>query len=121
LIAPESVVFYGVDWVELGNKRQLSNSLAKITQIPEEILLRPHWIQSTSIAKRMSWAAHRETTRVEDMAYSLMGIFGVNMPLLYGEGKSAFIRLQEAIMKDSEDLSLLAWGSNTGTRKVEEH
>jgi hypothetical protein len=39
------------------------------------------------VARKMSWAANRETTRVEDVAYSLLGIFEVNMPLLYGEGK----------------------------------
>jgi len=58
----------------------------------------------------MSWAAFRETTRPEDIAYCLMGIFGVNMPLLYGEGEEkAFLRLQEEILKDSDDQSLLAW------------
>ena len=57
----------------------------------------------------MSWAAERETTRREDIAYCLMGIFNVNMPLLYGEGDKAFMRLQEEIIKDSEDQSLFAW------------
>ncbi|XHF96530.1 hypothetical protein AWENTII_000160 [Aspergillus wentii] len=57
----------------------------------------------------MSWAADRKTTRTEDVAYCLMGIFGINMPLLYGEGKNAFIGLQEEIMKDSDDQSLFAW------------
>jgi hypothetical protein len=52
----------------------------------------------------------RNATRVEDVAYSLLGIFDVNMPLLYGEGKRAFIRLQEEIMKHSDDQSLFAWG-----------
>ena len=51
----------------------------------------------------MSWAAHRETARVEDIAYCLLGIFDVNMPLLYGEGKRAFIRLQQEIMKETHD------------------
>ena len=57
----------------------------------------------------MSWASERETTRVKDMAYSLLGILGINLPLLYGEGERAFIRLQEEVMKHSTDLSLLAW------------
>ena len=59
----------------------------------------------------MSCASKRETTRVEDLAYCLMGIFGINMPLLYGEGKRAFTRLQEEIMKVSDDHSLFAWES----------
>jgi hypothetical protein len=57
----------------------------------------------------MSWAAGRETTRVEDIAYSLMGIFNVNMPLLYGEGKNAFLRLQHEIISKSDDESIFAW------------
>ncbi len=56
----------------------------------------------------MKWAAYRETTRVEDKAYCLMGIFGVSMPLLYGEGDRAFIRLQEEILK-CKSSSLIMW------------
>lgn len=47
----------------------------------------------------MAWAAHRRTTLVEDEAYCLLGLFNVNMPLLYGEGSRAFRRLQEEIQK----------------------
>jgi len=57
----------------------------------------------------MSWAATRETTRIEDIAYCLLGIFGVNMPMLYGEGQRAFTRLQEEIAKETNDLSIFAW------------
>jgi hypothetical protein len=57
----------------------------------------------------MSWAANRKTSRIEDQAYSLLGIFGVNMPLLYGEGEMAFIRLQEEIIKTSYDQTIFAW------------
>ncbi|MCJ1446298.1 MAG: hypothetical protein MMC23_006803 [Stictis urceolatum] len=64
-----------------------------------------------SVAQRMSWAATRQTTRVEDMAYSLMGLFDVNMSMIYGEGERAFLRLQEEIMKYSDDHSLFAWNS----------
>jgi hypothetical protein len=59
----------------------------------------------------MSWASRRNTTRVEDIAYCLLGIFSVNMALLYGEGERAFIRLQEEIMKTSDDDSLFAWAA----------
>lgn len=63
-----------------------------------------------SVAARMSWAACRVTTRGEDTAYCLFGIFGVNLPLLYGEGaKRAFLRLQEAIIQRSNDLTIFAW------------
>jgi hypothetical protein len=57
----------------------------------------------------MSWASERDTTRLEDRAYSLLGIFGINMPLLYGEGRRAFLRLQEEILKTSDDESLFVW------------
>jgi hypothetical protein len=58
----------------------------------------------------MSWAALRQTTREEDVAYSLLGIFNVNIPLLYGEKAKAFYRLQEAIISSSHDQSIFAWG-----------
>jgi hypothetical protein len=61
----------------------------------------------------MSWASKKATTRIEDEAYYLMGIFRVNMPLLYGEGEKAFLRLQEEIMKESDDNSLFAWTTET--------
>ena len=65
-------------------------------------------LDSFSVAQRMSWAAGRRTTRVEDEAYSLLGLFGVNMPLLYGEGRRAFFRLQQEILRTSNDQSILA-------------
>ncbi|KAK4148693.1 hypothetical protein C8A00DRAFT_38729 [Chaetomidium leptoderma] len=61
-----------------------------------------------SAAQKMSWAAERETTRLEDAAYSLLGLFDINMPLVYGEGERAFQRLQEEILRQSEDDSLFA-------------
>lgn len=64
---------------------------------------------TVSVAQRMSWASTRETTRVEDEAYSLLGIFDVNMPLIYGEGRKAFQRLQEEIVRRSRDQSIFAW------------
>jgi hypothetical protein len=71
-------------------------------------------MHNASVAKKMSWAADRITTRAEDMSYCLLGLFGVNMPLLYGEGGSrAFKRLQEEIIKRTSDLSFLAWTQPT--------
>lgn len=61
------------------------------------------------IGERMSWASKRKTSRIEDVAYCLMGIFSVNMPLMYGEGDRAFARLQDEILKRSVDQSLFAW------------
>jgi len=110
LLAPSKLRFYGNRWGNaLGSKIDLSAKIAGITGISESILKRQHQISKASIAKRMSWASSRETSRREDIAYCLLGIFGVNMPLLYGEGDKAFIRLQEEIMKDSDDQTLFAW------------
>src|SRR5271168_851945 len=84
--------------------------ISEITGIPTNILLGGD-VEGASVAQRMSWASKRKTTRVEDLAYCLMGMFGINMPLLYGEGERAFIRLQEEIIKVSDDHSLFAWKS----------
>ncbi|KAK8066631.1 HET domain-containing protein [Apiospora hydei] len=66
-------------------------------------------IPTFSIAQRMSWAADRRTTVPEDMTYCLLGIFDINMPMLYGQGTKAFLKLQEEIIKVSDDHSILAW------------
>ena len=111
LIAPREVKFFSQNWVEMGTKRSLRKFLERRTRIPEELLNGEWTPEDYSIATRMSWASERQTTRSEDVAYCLMGLFDVNMPLLYGEGMKAFIRLQEEIMKNSDDQSLFAWAS----------
>ena len=109
LIAPHIVVFYSSDWVELGTKHTLVDKIATRTGIDIKVLSGSKTLASTSVARRMSWACNRHTTRTEDQAYCLMGLFDVNMPMLYGEGSKAFLRLQEEIMKHSDDQSLFAW------------
>lgn len=109
LIASPDVIFYSDSWKPLGSKLGLSILLSEITGIDEEVLKYRN-LESSCVAKKMSWAANRKTTRVEDAAYCLLGIFDVNMPLLYGEGSRAFARLQEEIMKVSDDQTLFAWG-----------
>ncbi|RDX45548.1 HET-domain-containing protein, partial [Lentinus brumalis] len=110
LIAPDHVVFVASSWEILGTKADLAALLAEITWVPVPVLLLEEEVRDISIARRMSWASSRVTTRTEDEAYSLMGIFEVNMPTLYGEGRQAFRRLQEEIMKNSIDTTLFAWG-----------
>ena len=106
LLAPITMWFFDRDWRRLGNKVSLKRKLSSITGI-QTFHIFEH--TSASAAQKMSWASGRKTTRVEDMAYSLMGIFDVNMPLLYGEGRNAFIRLQHEIVKISDDESIFAW------------
>ncbi|KAF1993910.1 HET-domain-containing protein [Amniculicola lignicola CBS 123094] len=108
LIAPQTVEFYDSGWTEIGTKLSLDHQIMQITGIDEGVLggENPH---RRNVAVRMSWAARRTTTRLEDRAYSLMGIFGVNMSLIYGEGCRAFIRLQEEILRSQEDHTIFAW------------
>lgn len=109
LIASPNVIFYDQIWNEVGTKSSLLNKLHVITGIDLEVLRNSNVISTICLAKRMSWAAKRQTTRVEDLSYCLFGIFDVNLPLIYGEGTKAFNRLQEAIVSNSNDLSLFAW------------
>lgn len=113
LLAPREMVFYDARGRVVGTKETLASSLARITGIPRGVL-----VDATGCARRkmcaaarMSWAATRQTSRAEDTAYCLLGLFDIAMPLLYGEGRArAFRRLQEAIMASSaRDESLLAW------------
>ena len=111
LLAPKKVYFYTSSWKCIGDKEALAVDISRKTNITQDILVDVEFMWSTSIARRMSWAAGRDTTRVEDTAYCLLGIFGVNMPLLYGEGERAFLRLQEEIIKISDDQSILVWNT----------
>lgn len=112
LIAPGSVEFYDYAWNLRGNKGTLESILFEITRIPPKLLRDSSTLPEFSVGQRMAWASDRHTERVEDMAYCLFGIFDVHLPLIYGERTNAFIRLQEAIAQDSNDLSLFAWTSN---------
>jgi len=125
LIAPKEVVFYGEDWLHLGTRSDLSILLTSSTRIPKDVLDYQYWVtlpsnpnpsDKYSVAQKMSWAANRECTRLEDVAYCMLGLFGINMPLLYGEGEHAFTRLQEEIFKSTDDHSLLAWSVPRSSR-----
>ena len=107
LLAPSNVVFYDINWVEIGTRSNLRAILQKVTGIDGSALQGRD--SETSVATKMSWASRRKTTGTEDMAYSLMGLFNVNMPIIYGEGENAFMRLQQEIMQMSADQSIFAW------------
>jgi hypothetical protein len=120
LIAPRMVVFFDRDWKDFGNKWDLAARISHITWIDQALLRLQADLPDYSVAEKMRWAARRRTTRAEDRSYSLLGLFNVHMPLLYGEGHSAFYRLQEEIIKSTNDLSIFVWqkpwgitGSNT--------
>lgn len=126
LVAPPTVAFLYRDWTHLATRDELARLVSEITGIDEFFLTKtPGRIDAShggreqrlrarfnaaSVAERMSWASRRRTTRPEDVAYSLLGIFGIRMSLLYGEGgTNAFLRLQEEIMRRSDDQSILSW------------
>ena len=105
LIAPSAVEFYASDWSPIGTKVERISEVSSITGI-DQTVLRGRNPRYCNYAERMSWAAHREVTRKEDMAYCLIGIFDVNMQMLYGEGgERAFLRLQE-ILRLAPDYSI---------------
>jgi hypothetical protein len=101
LLAPSSVEFFSANYKRLGDKFSLEHLIHERTGIPVEAL---HGYDPTtfSVDERVSWAAKRETKHEEDMAYSLLGIFGIFLPLIYGEGREhAFRRLHEEVERVS--------------------
>jgi hypothetical protein len=112
LLAPHSLVFLSTHWDVIGTKaeREVADLVQTITGVAPGVLDSTRRLDEVSIACRMSWASRRTTTRIEDRAYSLMGIFDVNMPIIYGEGDQAFFRLQMEIIRQSPDQSIFAWG-----------
>ena len=142
LLAPGNVQFFDKTWAYLGNRDEMADIISDITGIESQYLLPAPQLYSTphkrctkavdcgghppysrlatsgrwepSVATRMSWASRRVISRIEDMAYCLLGIFHVNMPLLYGEGMKAFTRLQHEIIKQSNDDSFFVWTADQG-------
>lgn len=116
LIAPKEIWFFKKDWSLYGVRSELADQISEITKIDKVILCEPtiENLNKFSVAARLSWAAGRITTRREDRAYSLMGLFGVNIPTIYGEGQeAAFFRLQSEIFQKTSDHSIFAWKPST--------
>jgi hypothetical protein len=119
LLAPSSLDFFDRSWHRIGVKSNLSTAIEEVTGISSQYIIGVplssglsvyQCLSRASVAERMSWASRRRTTRPEDLAYCLLGIFDIHIPMLYGEGLHAFKRLQEEIMKVTDDTSLFAWG-----------
>ncbi|KAF9223976.1 hypothetical protein BS17DRAFT_89308 [Gyrodon lividus] len=121
LLAPSRVQFYKANWASVAQKPRKQGTYSDHRRIPQinEVL-----IEATGIAKqdileftpglenvreRLRWVAHRETTKVEDMAYSIMGLFGISIPILYGEKQWAFARLQRELVRLTNDPVLFDW------------
>ena len=106
LIAPTYLLFVDKNWLEIIDKNNGQEQIERATGIHPEKLRR---FDECSIWERFSWASQRQTTLIEDRAYSLLGLFGINMPLIYGEGERAFLRLQHELIKTHDDGSFLLW------------
>ncbi|CAJ0550995.1 Ff.00g109250.m01.CDS01 [Fusarium sp. VM40] len=138
LIAPRHVDFFNYNWVRFGSRdSELLDRICQRTGVWPQLFDEPrcdctkHYVRSPirdgicqecyrldtlpetldsfAVSIKMSWASSRVTTRKEDAAYCLLGLFNLNMPMLYGEGDKAFSRLQQAIIRQSKDQSLLLW------------
>ena len=120
LIAPQVLKFFDQSWNFIGDRSGLAPTLNRITRIPEDLLVQtngpgvPRTLTETfGVARIMSWAADRGTKRPEDRAYSLVGLFGVELKVdtgLYGiGGRKAFQSLQEALISEYGDQSIFSW------------
>ncbi|RFU26802.1 hypothetical protein B7463_g9543, partial [Scytalidium lignicola] len=141
LLAPRRVDFFTDTWEHLGTRQSFSREISEITRIPSDLLNSYYYrdpdyfdnsyhyrddnspsritrqLRGYSVAQRMSWAAKRKCTRTEDIAYCLLGIFDIHIPLLYGEGNRAFLRLQEEIFRLIDDHFILAWTVTPGSHR----
>ena len=112
LLAPwaSEMTFFDGNWKSIGTKLTLLAQLSEATLIDQACLAKHRSVWTFSVADRMSWVSRRKTTRPEDIAYCLLGLFRVNMPLLYGEGaQRAFLRLQHEILQGTNDQTIFAW------------
>ena len=135
LLAPRDLRMYGKDWTPICPKEEentftlpwenqrrspssrlpndkrsiyMLDAISKVTGI-DEAYVREFSSMEVSLSEKMRWASKRKTTRAEDIAYSLLGIFNISMPIAYGEGNMAFRRLLEVIAQHSQDLTFFAW------------
>ncbi|KAI1175180.1 heterokaryon incompatibility protein-domain-containing protein [Nemania sp. FL0916] len=112
LLAPPYLVFVDCAWRRMGTRESWAAEIEKASNIDAKHLtsLDPGDFMSCSIAMRLSWASGRETTVEEDETYSLLGLFGISLPLIYGEGRlRAFNRLQRELITVYNDDSIFAW------------
>ncbi|KAH7109455.1 hypothetical protein B0J11DRAFT_448989, partial [Dendryphion nanum] len=108
LIAPRNVLLFDQNWDFIYRKRDALHVLSAATGVPAQVLATRD-LRQCSVARRMSWAVRRKTTRIEDGAYCLMGPFNILMLMLHGERCRPFFRIHLEILKNSTDDSILAW------------
>jgi hypothetical protein len=110
------VEFFSTEGVSLGEKKAMTQKIHEITGI-NIWALQGNPLSQISVDDRMSWAERRETTREEDKAYSMMGIFDIQMPVLYGEGEEKAIRrLRKEVGESSKSLIVANASANKPLR-----
>lgn len=109
LIASKEVLFFDRNWRQIGTKQLLLHEISAATRIDRLVLEDSEYLSDFSVARKMSWASACSYDRVEDLAYALIGLFGISMMVMYGEGPRAFLRLQEEILNITDDASLFCW------------
>ena len=118
LIAPKTLHFYSRDWDFIGTRSDFASQIYSVSGVDPFVLAGGDF-RKVSVARRLFWAARRETTQAEDVAYSLMGLFDITMPIIYGEGgAAAFERLQAHMLTNIGDLSLFAWQPGVDWRNL---
>ncbi|KAF5254483.1 hypothetical protein FANTH_741 [Fusarium anthophilum] len=115
LLAPHYLIFVDREWRHMGTRESWALEIEEASNIEARHLnaFNPTDFASCSTAMRFSWASGRETTVEEDESYSLLGLFGISLPLIYGEGgRQAFNRLQRQLIHVYHDDSVFAWKSS---------
>ncbi|KAI1377697.1 heterokaryon incompatibility protein-domain-containing protein [Hypoxylon crocopeplum] len=116
LLAPKFLLFLDMWWKPLGPREHWTAAITLATGIERKYLMN---FRYASVSTKLSWARSRQTTKLEDRAYCLLGLLGVSMPLIYGEGKEAFRRLQRELIMISTDETIFAWSSWEATSYVD--
>lgn len=111
LLAPLDLMFVDQYWKRLGTKGEWIEDVAAACRMSVDDVTN---FDRCSLAAKLSWASHRKTTLKEDEAYCLLGLFGISMPLCYGEDQLAFRRFQIELIKVYEDPSIFAWSTVEG-------
>ena len=114
LLAPRRILFYNLNWTFIGDKNDLLDEIFEATNIGKRYLTFTFLAMSACVAEKTSWLSHRRTSRIEDMSYCMLGLFGINLPLLYGEGERAFTRLQLEILRKSTDETIFVFDPEPG-------
>lgn len=105
LIALREILCFDRGWKQFGTRTLLLREISDATGIDLPVLETSNCLFDFSVGRRMSWASACSYDREEDLAYALIGLFGIRILILYGEKHLAFLRLQDEISKSTDDAS----------------